>query len=115
MEKASEGKMRELVVAVAGGIQGMDNRKSLVARAARRAGITYRTCKAIFYGEITDPRHLAIRALRQAAQGKQEANKLATQFQTIAGALNAQDADFYSADIAALIDAARALRGLDRA
>lgn len=35
---------------------GAENRKDMIARAARRAGISQRQAKALFYGEMEDPR-----------------------------------------------------------
>ena len=109
--------MRELVAAVAGERGWGETRESWLSKAARRAGISFRAAKAIFYGEITDENHRAARLLRDAAEqkAKDEAATLATRFETIAGAMNASDPDFYSADVAALVYAARTLRGLDRA
>ena len=116
-EKRSEGNMRELIAAVAGPVMIQDNRKSWLSRAARNSGLTFRTIKALFYGEITDPYHPAVTRLKETAidTGRKEARSLATQFETIAGAMNAADPDFYSSDVAALVGAARALRNLDRA
>lgn len=111
LEKASV--MRELVAAVAGPVQFNDNRKSWLSRAARRAGVTYRQVKAVFYGEITDPDHKTVRRMKLAA-GRHEAQSLADRFQHLAGALNQRDADFHSEDIAALLHAAGALRNMDR-
>lgn len=50
-----------------------------------------------------------------AAKARSEAQALAAKYEAIAGALNAKDPDFYSDDITAVIDAARALRGVGRA
>jgi hypothetical protein len=115
-EKSSEAKMRDLIAAVAGPVQLSDNRKSVLSRAARNSGLTFRQVKALFYGEITDPYHRAARKLKDAAvqAGRKEARSLAAQFETIAGGLNARDEDFHREDVAALIGAARLLRGLDR-
>lgn len=107
-EKAS--KMRELVFAVAGFLPDK-GRKTLFATAARNARVSYRAVKSVFYGEITDPDHKAIRRMKMAA-GQHEAQELANRFQHLAGALKHRDADFHSEDIAALISAAHALRGL---
>lgn len=107
-------KMRELVAAVAGPKTEFDNRDSWLSRAARRAGISYRQARAVLYGEISDPDHKAVRKLKEAA-GRHEAGQLANKFESLAGALNIRDADFHGADVAALLHAARALRGLDRA
>ena len=113
LEKVSGAVMREFVVAVAGPRQWADTRQSWLARAARKAGISYRQCKSLFYGEITDPNHRSARLMRDAAE--QKAGALASQFETLASRMNATDPDFYRSDVLALVDAARALRGLDRA
>lgn len=105
--------MRELITAVAGPRLDTDNRDSWLRRAARLAGTSYRQARALFYGEITDPHHRTVSKFKEAA-GRHEARNLATQFESLAGALNARDSDFHRADIDALISAARALSGLDR-
>lgn len=109
--------LRELVATVAGPRQWSDTRESWLARAGRAAGLSFRQVKAIWYGEILDPEHRAIRRLTAAAgaKGREEAGELAGKFETIARGLNAVGADQYSADVAALINAARALRGLSGA
>lgn len=117
VEKRSEGVcMREAVAVVAGPREFGDNRKSWLARAARRANISYRAAKQLFYGEITDPEHKAARRMVEAARqhGAIEAQGLADVFERTAAAMRLTDPDFYGADVAALVDAARALRGLDR-
>ena len=105
--------MRDLVASVAGPILPSDNRESWLRRAARNAGTTYRQAKSLFYGEITDPYHRTVSQFREAA-ARHEARNLATQFESIAGGLNARDADFYGSHAAALVEIARILRGLDR-
>jgi hypothetical protein len=111
LEKGSV--MRELVAAVAGPRQWGDTRQSWIGRAARRAGVSYRAAKSLFYGEITDPEHKAARKMKAAA-GKHEAEQLARQFEGLALALDVRDEAFHRQDIDALISAARALRGLHR-
>lgn len=110
MEKGSVV-MRELVAAVAGPRLVSDNRKSWLNRAAKRAGISYRAVKGVFYAEITDQSHYAIRLLRHEAQRRAET--LAGRFETIAQGMESTDPNFYSEDVAALVHAARLLRGLD--
>ena len=105
--------MRNLVAAVAGPRQWGDTRESWLARAARRAGVSYRQAKALFYGEIIDADHRTARRMREAA-GQHEAEQLAQRFEALAGSLQSRDADFHCSDVAALVDAARALRGLGR-
>ena len=41
---------------LAGPLQPSDTRESWLARGARRAGVSHRTARAIYYGETTDPR-----------------------------------------------------------
>jgi hypothetical protein len=112
-EKHSGAVMRDLVAAAAGPRQWNDTRESWLARAARNAGVSYRQAKALFYGEITDDEHKTVRRMREAA-GQHEAEQLAHRFEALAGSLQSRDADFHSSDVAALLHAARALRGLDR-
>jgi len=117
LEKSSAASLRELVAAVAGPRSWSDTRESWLARAARRSTISFRQIRAIFYGELIDPDHPAARKLRDAAVrlGRSETADLAGRFETVTRALAAADADFYRADVAALLSAARALRGLDMA
>lgn len=107
-EKVSSA-MREYVRAVAGPREWSDTRESWLARAARKAGISYRQCKALWYGEIVDPYHRSARLMRDAAEAK--AKELADQYETIAGGLNVVDAEFHRANVIALLDVARTLRG----
>ncbi len=109
-EKAS---MRRLVEAVAGPRTWSDTRQSWLNRAARRSGLSYRTIKGIWYGEITDESHAAIRILRRTAEDTSP-EILAQRLEALARGMVAADADFYRPDVRALIDAVRALRGLDR-
>lgn len=112
-ENQSEGmkKMRELVTAVAGPRLENDTRESWLRRAARLSGTTYRQAKALFYSEIKDPFHPTVTRFKEAA-GKHEARNMAEQFERLAVALDHRDTDFHSPEIAALLSAARALRGL---
>lgn len=110
LEKVS--KVRELVAAVAGPKTINDTRESWLRRAARLAGASYRQAKALFYCEISEP-HPTITKFKEAA-GEHEARILADQFERMAVSLDHRDPDFHCQDIAALLNAARALRGLDR-
>lgn len=103
---------RELIAAVAGPLEQFDNRKSWLSRAADEAGLTFRQVKAIFYSE-RKPNQKTIAKLKEAA-GRYEAQRLAERFEGLAHSLNVRDEDFHGPDIAALLNAARALRGLDR-
>jgi hypothetical protein len=91
------------------------NRKGWLSRAARKSGATFRQVKALYYGECTNPKtDVAMGVLAAAEKARKEASDQASRFESLAGAMNASDPDFYSADVLALIHAARALRGLDR-
>lgn len=102
---------RDEIALVAGPYDG--NRKGWLSRAARKSGATYRQIKALYYGETTDPKLSVAESVLAAA--RVEAMALASQFESIAGGLNATDSDFHCHDINALIDTARKLRGLDSA
>src|SRR5262245_41767628 len=112
---SEEPNMRELCIVVAAP-QPLEPQKIWFVRGARLASISFRQFKAIFRGEITDPEHKSVRRLREAAErkGKDEASQLARRFETLAETMHAADQDFYREDVAALLHAARALRGLDR-
>jgi len=98
--------VRELVALVAGPRDWHDNRKSWLAKAAHRAGISFRQAKALFYGEINDATHRSARLMRDAA---------AEHYEQLAASLAARDADFHRQHIEAYLDLARSLRRLDRA
>ncbi len=103
--------MRELVASVAGPFEYSDNRKSWLNRAARRSGLSYRTIKSVWYGEITDEGHHSIRLLKHAANERTEI--LARRLETLARGMEQTDPSFYRPDVSALIHAIGALRGLD--
>ena len=132
LEKASVmSSVHAAIETIAGPYRG--NRKSWLSTVARTVkGVSYRTVKALYYREITDEQHLAAQAIKREAalikaqqqirereaaliKAQREARDLASQFETIAGNLNATDQDFYSQDIAALVHASRLLRHVDRA
>lgn len=107
---------------VAGTFLPGDTRESWLARAARRSKTTFRQIKALYYCETIDPkwsvgdRVLAAAARARLEAARRQASDLAGRFETIAGNLDAAPgADFHKPDIAVLLRAARALRGLDDA
>lgn len=111
--------VRKEIAVVAGPKDWGDTRESWLARVPRKVPtVTFRTVKALFYGEIDDPDHWAARDIRRAAeiiQARKEASALADQFQTIAGGMRARDENFYSAEIDRLERIARIIGGLDSA
>ncbi len=119
MSEKLDGKMSTInwmfeIEAIAGPYGG--NRKGWLSRAARKSGATFRQIKALYYGECRNPKtSVAIGVLSAAEKARKEASDQASRFESLAGAMNASDPDFYSEDVLALIHAARSLRGLDRA
>ncbi len=57
--------MRQLVLDAAG-CDG--NHKHVISIAAERAGLSYRTVKSIYFGEIKNEQHKAVRKLSEAAK-----------------------------------------------
>lgn len=123
MSESSDGKRKMSAInwhqeigTIAGPMLPGDTRESWLSRAARRSGATFRQIKALYYGESADPKmSVAIGVLSAADKARAEASELASRFESLAGAMNVTDPDFYSEDVTSLIHAARRLRGLDRA
>lgn len=127
MEKASGVKnVRREIAIVAGPKDWGDSRESWLGRVPRQVRkalkaeketVTFRTVKALWYGEISDPDHWAAREIRRAAeliQARKEAAALAVQYQSLIGGLRAADENFYSAEIDRLERIARLLGAVDR-
>jgi len=115
MQPTLELNFTELIAQIAGPMRSGDTRESWLNRAARKSRLSYRQIYSLYYGTSKDPRTTTTIAILTAAEkAKKEAVQLAVQFENAAGMLNAQnDKNQHSADILALIDAARALRRLD--
>jgi len=109
--------VRNEIAVVAGPREWGDTRESWLARVPRKVPtVSFRTVKALFYGEIDDPGHWAARDIRRAAEiieARNEASALADQYQKIAGGMRAQDQDFYSTEIDRLERIARLLGTVD--
>ena len=56
------------LIAAAGEKGCYDTRESWLARGARKLGITHRQAKAIFYGELKDPKASLAARIREAAE-----------------------------------------------
>jgi hypothetical protein len=108
--------MKREIAIVAGPREWGDTRESWLARVPRRVStVTFRTVRALWYGEITDPNHWAARDIRREAQlieARREAAAVAARYETIIGGLNARDPDFHQPEIAALVSALRSLRNV---
>lgn len=59
------------IVDLAGERAWSDTRESWLARAARRAGISYRAAKSLFYKEQADPKFSVVYRVRQARERKE--------------------------------------------
>lgn len=118
LEKSSKMSVRQAMIEVAGSPPGYGEQPRWLCTVAGKIGSSYRTARSLWLGEIKDPDHWAAKAVRHEAAiatAKREAAELAQQFEKLAGKLNAKGQNSYSADVAALLDAARVIRGLDRA
>lgn len=102
---------------IAGPFSG--NRKGWLSTAARRAGVTYRQIKALYYGEIVDPKLSVATSVLSAAdhariaESRRDMARLADIYQRTAETLNAVDQDFHREQIDALKHAARIVSSLD--
>lgn len=126
LEKSSAVALRCVVECVAGPREWGDTRESWLSRVPRavkkvlcteRETVSFRAVKSIWYGEIADPEHHAVRDIRRAAEilaARREALDLARKYQAIARAMNASDQNFFGEDIARLERVARMLCGEDR-
>jgi len=116
-KKADKMCVREAIGVVAGPREWGDTRESWLASAARKTKtISFRTMRSLWSGEIADDNHWAVREIKRQASisaARKEANNVAAQYESIAERLVANDPDFYSSDVAALVRAARILRGMD--
>lgn len=111
--------VRREIAIVAGPKDWGDTRESWLARVPRRVTtVTFRTVKALWYQEISDPEHWAARDIRREAeliQARREASNLASQYQQIAGGMRATDENFYRTEIDRLERLARIIGGFNSA
>jgi hypothetical protein len=110
---------REAITILAGPYNG--NRDRWLANAAKAVeGVTFRTMRSLWHGEINDPDHLAAKAVRERAEtiqkekARNDASKLAGIYKNAAKAMENVDPNFYRDQIDALVRAARILSAMDR-
>lgn len=107
--------MRKEIAVLAGPRDWGVTRESWLARVPVKVPtVSYRTVKALWYGEIEDENHWAARDIKRAVQiieAQREATKLAQQFESLAAGLVVTDPDFHQPTIAALLGSLRKLRG----
>jgi hypothetical protein len=120
MSEKSSGvsSMREAISIVAGPKDWGDTRESWLARVPRKVQkVTYRTVKALWYGEITDPEHRAAREIQRVADAIVASRDRARQifeYETLAVGLQSRDPEFHREDINSILHAAHLLRTLAR-
>ena len=117
MSEKSSVSMRQSIATVAGPREWGDTRESWLSRVTRRVPtVSFRTVKALWYGEIQDSDHWAARDIQRAADiiaGRREARAAAAVIAERIEGLRAKDADFYQPEITALVGALRMLGGED--
>ncbi len=103
--------MRNAVIALAGERNWGETRQRWLERAARRAGITYRSARALFYCEPHQPRAAVLHSVRAAVEElkKSEAKPRDTEIEemrswmaTLQGRLERLDSEFFVREIEAL-------------
>lgn len=117
LEKSSKMSAREAMITLAGRPPSHGELARWLSKIAKTAGISFRTARSLWNEEITDPDHLAAKAVRQQAQieeARRDAAVVANFFNRRAQALANVDADFHRSDIDALLEAARIVSGRDR-
>lgn len=116
LEKWSKMSVREAMITLAGGPPAYGAQARWLSNVATKVGASYRTARSLWLNEIKNPDHWAAREVRRQAElekARREASALASTFENIAGGTNA-NTNLSSSDVAALVHAARILRGMDR-
>lgn len=117
VEKSSKMSTRAAMITLAGNPPAHGELPRWLSKIASSAGISFRTARSLWNEEITDPDHLAAKAVRQQAQieeAKRDAAVVANFFSRHAQALSNIDPDFHREQIDAFVAAARAISNRDR-
>ena len=118
VEKSSKMSTREAMISLAGRPPAYGELPRWLDKIAKAAGISFRTARSLWNEEISDPEHLAAKAVRQRAQieeARRDAEVVANFFSRRAQALANVDPDFHRDEIDAFLQAARIIGGRDRA
>jgi hypothetical protein len=116
--------MRQAIITLAGSREWFATRQSWLAKAARSAGISYRSAKSLFYCEAEDPRASIVESVRAAialrdadakAKAIDEFAKLSTRLARLEAAMAISDADFFGPQIDGVRAATNGIGGKDRA
>jgi hypothetical protein len=115
---AKQGDVMRKEIAILAGPRGWDdNRESWLNKACKAVPtVSYRTIKALWYGEIKDPDHWAARDIRRAVaviEAQQQARAYAGQLEALLAGPDGTNPALGRATTAALVSALRALRGQD--
>jgi hypothetical protein len=105
--------MHIAIVEIGGPAGFYDNRESWLAKAARSAGVNYRTAKGFFYREYLNPNAVDVERVREARarlHAKNESLRHAATLDSAADALCSIDETFHRAEIDRLRDVARHVR-----
>jgi hypothetical protein len=121
MSESSSGakNVRREIAIVAGPKDWGDTRESWLARVPRKVKtVSFRTVKALWYGEIHDDNHWAARDIRRAAElieAQKEATAHASRIQSAIAARRLADPDFFGEEIDRLERVLSRIGSLDRA
>ena len=107
--------MRSHIIGLAGPRHWHDTRESWLAKAARKAGISYRCARSLFYCEQIDPRFSIVERVRAASSREQKAETNARaelaairdQLTAVARHMAVVDPEYFGESIALLEQAAR--------
>lgn len=116
LEKLSKMSAREAMITLAGRPPMHGELPRWLEHVARKVGITFRTARSLWLGEINDPEHWAAAKVRreaEVAEARKELAALANKFTSIAGGMRVQDEDFYSPQIDRLERLVRIIGALD--
>jgi hypothetical protein len=108
---------QEQIATIAGPRQPSDTKESWLARAARKSGTAFWHIKALYYGQLTDPKYsVAYKILSAAdkariAEAQRDATVVANFFNSHAQALSNIDPEFHRPAIDAFVEAARIISG----
>jgi hypothetical protein len=118
LEKSSKMSVREAMIDLVGYAPRHGEQHRWLEKVAKSVqGVSFRTARSLWLGEITKEDHLAIVAIKREAmikKAKREAQMLASQYEAIAEGLRAKNENLHSAEIDLLVRAAVVIRNLDR-
>jgi hypothetical protein len=117
LEKLSKMSAREAMISIAGCKPGFGELPRWLKDVADRVGISFRTARSIWNGEIDNDDHLAVKRLKERARAeaaRKEVCELASVYNRMAGGMRETDTNFYRTEIDRLERLARIIGGLDR-